>query len=470
MAIKDELNEAQRAVLEWVRDGCPEGVYDGYTHRISAAALRSRGLVRISGRGPTWRAEITDQGRAHLNGERMTQKADPAPPAATSNETGSGDLRATTGKPPRPLRPTEQLIADLMDAGGVMRVPYWRSEGNRDYRQLIDAARRWSKVPEGKRLVTDLVQGEMEIRLVDAPEGTVIAPEPVPVPARLTKPHPVARQYREDTAHHHVSRSALSRVVRIIHGLAIECERRGYELKRVSRAARRESGYGRSSSSTGGGADVTVEIRGHSYPIDISEEKVPVRGSWEEQERYRKNDYYTRQLGIEPRIGRYDKEATGRLTLSLSRGYNRHGRQSSWGDRRSWKLEDKLPDVLREIEVRAVEDDHAAAERRRNEEERQLQWAAAMERAQVRFDEAEREKVLRSQIGAWQEAQLFERYLRELTEAHGDDPEAAEWIEWVGAFVTRLSPLTHPARMPEVAEPGPEDLKPFLGGWSPYGP
>ena len=39
-------------------DGSPSGVMPGYTHRISAAALRSRDLVRISGRGGTWRTGV----------------------------------------------------------------------------------------------------------------------------------------------------------------------------------------------------------------------------------------------------------------------------------------------------------------------------------------------------------------------------------------------------------------------------
>lgn len=472
-SVTHELNDAQRSILKWVKDGCPDGIYEGYTHRISAAALRSRGLIRISGHGPNWRAEITEAGLVYLKGEHLVPGVDPSSANDRRRNLAAADARGKQAdaipNPARPhrnksqraLRPTEQLIADLMESGGVMRVPYWRSQGERDYRQLVDAAQRWNKVPEGKRLVTDHHPGELEIRLVDAPEGTVIAPQPVPVPARLSKPHPVARQYREDTAHHQVSCAALSRVVRIIHALAVECEHRGYELKKLNREP---SGGSR------GRADLMVEIRGHSYPVEISEEKVPLRGPWEEQERYRKSDFYSRQLGIERRIGRYDKEGTGRLTLTLSGGYNRHGRQSSWGDRRSWKLDDKLPDVLREIEVRAVEDDHAEAERRRQEAERQRQWEAAMERAQVRFVEAEREKALRVQIAAWQEAQLFARYLFELEETQGDDPEAAEWIAWVRGFVTRLNPLSHPARMPEVAEPRPDELKPFLGGWSPYGP
>jgi len=38
------LNESQVAVLRWITAGSPRGVMEGYAHRISAAALRSRGL------------------------------------------------------------------------------------------------------------------------------------------------------------------------------------------------------------------------------------------------------------------------------------------------------------------------------------------------------------------------------------------------------------------------------------------
>lgn len=60
-----KLNPTQVAVLEWIQSGCPDGIYpnDSYTHRIAARALASRGLVRISGHGASWRAEPTERGR-----------------------------------------------------------------------------------------------------------------------------------------------------------------------------------------------------------------------------------------------------------------------------------------------------------------------------------------------------------------------------------------------------------------------
>jgi hypothetical protein len=350
-----------------------------------------------------------------------------------------------------------------------MRVPYWPQQGERNYRQLVDAAQRWNKVPEGKRIVTDLDRDrdELEIRLVDAPEGSVIAPTPVPVPERLSKPHPVARQYRDDTKLHCVSRAQLSRAVRIVHALAVECNRRAYEIRKLSSELPPRRGY--ANRSMKGSVDFEVVLRGHRYPLHISEEKVPLRGVWEDEQQWRKEQRYFRQTSDDTFAGRYDKNGTGRLTLALD-GYSRNSRQASWGDRRSWTLEEKLPDILREIEVRAVEDDHRAEEQRQKEEERQRQWGLAMERAKARYIESYRAKALRAHAVAWQEANELRAYLAALEEAHGDDPEAAEWIKWVRSYIERLDPLNRSQRLPTPEEISAEDLKPFLGGVSPYGP
>jgi len=78
MAQRKTLTEAQIALLRWIGDGCPDGVMEGDSHHISAAALRTRGLVDISGRGPTWKAKITQTGRAYL---KQTDGPDPPVPS-----------------------------------------------------------------------------------------------------------------------------------------------------------------------------------------------------------------------------------------------------------------------------------------------------------------------------------------------------------------------------------------------------
>jgi hypothetical protein len=64
------LNAAQHGVLQWIAAGCPAGTFEGYAHRVSAAALRSRGLIGTRGRGPTWQAMLTDAGQEYLRRRR----------------------------------------------------------------------------------------------------------------------------------------------------------------------------------------------------------------------------------------------------------------------------------------------------------------------------------------------------------------------------------------------------------------
>jgi hypothetical protein len=348
-----------------------------------------------------------------------------------------------------------------------MRVPYWRRDGGPNYRQLIDAAQRWSKVPVGKRLISEMDRGELIVKLIDAPAGSVIAATQVPVPERVTKPHTVARQYRDDTQRQCVSRTSLARAVRIVHAIARECDRRGYEIKKLSAELPPRRGY--ANRSMKGGSDFEIVVRKHRYLLHVAEEKVPLRGVWEDEQRWRKDDRYYRGAGDDAFRGRYDKNGTGRLTISLD-GHSRSGRQASWGDRRSWTLEEKLPDIFQEIEVRAAEDDYRAEDERQKTEERQRQWDLAMERARERFIEAHRAQALRTKVAAWEEAKQFRAFLATLEELHGANEEAAEWIEWVRRYVERYDPLNSEQSLPTPDEIRPEDLKPFLGGLSPYGP
>ena len=83
MAHRKTLNERQVNVLRWIADGCRDDVLDGDTYRISAAALRNRGLVMTSGRGPTWTARITKAGRSYL--EQVDGPEPPVPRQANAS-------------------------------------------------------------------------------------------------------------------------------------------------------------------------------------------------------------------------------------------------------------------------------------------------------------------------------------------------------------------------------------------------
>lgn len=58
----DHLTLAQFDLLDWISKGCPDGIYEGSSHRVSARGLHNRGLVHITGTGKTWTAKITAEG------------------------------------------------------------------------------------------------------------------------------------------------------------------------------------------------------------------------------------------------------------------------------------------------------------------------------------------------------------------------------------------------------------------------
>jgi hypothetical protein len=173
------LNDAQVAVLRWIADGSPAGVMEGYAHRISASALRSRALVRIFGRGETWRAELTDRGReqlGRLDGELTVMAASgevgraariPQPLPATQTDARAESLA-------QPLSKSERLVADVIAAGGRLSLPDETARGGVNWRQRAYAAQRHGKVPEGMRLSVSRSKAGFEIALLEGGAGNLV--------------------------------------------------------------------------------------------------------------------------------------------------------------------------------------------------------------------------------------------------------------------------------------------------------
>jgi hypothetical protein len=64
---------------------------------------------------------------------------------------------------------------------------------------------------------------------------------------------------------------------------------------------------------------------------------------------------------------------TGRLVITIDRGYSQgSGRSSTFADGVRSRLEVRLPDLLQELEIRALEAEWAREARRRADEEREV--------------------------------------------------------------------------------------------------
>lgn len=456
MAQRKTLNEVQVSVLRWISDGCSDNEVDGISTRISAGALRNRGLVRTSGCGPTWKATITPSGKEYLQ------------QVAGSN-------------PPLPRQPnvsvTQQLVDEVIAAGGSLRVPRkrWGDKNGIDYERRARLAETYGKVPRGSRLVVKkTTANELVIELATDGGGTAHGPDdppgllPVPVPARLSKYHRAAREFRERTSLHEISRKALPRVLRIVHALAVEADRREHEVACVPV---HEDSYGRTEWKPARDGQLVFTVNSHQLKVRIWERGAGQRGPYEHQMRRWKQDREQPfRLQFVDRPKPYDSAATGELNIQTITGS--YGRQSSWGDRTRWKLEDRLPNLLHELELQAVEAEERRLAREREQAEREREWEAAMEKAKLRLVADHRRDVLHERVRAWEEAEAIRAYCAAVEARHGADviaadPDVSDWLALARDHADRTQQLP---RMPADPEITHDALKRYLGGWSPYGP
>ena len=244
------------------------------------------------------------------------------------------------------------------------------------------------------------------------------------------------------------------RCLLILQALAAEAERRGHTITDEPVAERwvREEytymgrHYPRRYSRREG--EIRIGISDFSYAVTISEES--------------------------PQTA--DPERSERLVIEVT-PYRSEGRQHKWADRKTRKVEDHLAAVLRELETRAVEDAQRIVEERKAEAERHRQWELAMADAQRRAYEERDAAALSDQASRWHQAQEITSYCDALAErlkgqlaGSQDVTQTQKWLSWARAYATSLDPLRNLPTAPERPELRPDDLKPYLDGWSPYGP
>ncbi|MGW0731626.1 hypothetical protein [Streptomyces sp. NPDC002851] len=481
------LNERQMQVLRWISQGCPEGVWGDFTYKTSAQALRNRGLVSIVRRRGHWTAEVTQAGRHYLesgryppssttqsstakktsSGSSSVSGADSAP--STANASNKGPAQATSApavhKTSKPRRATlgEQLVEDLLAAGGSLVVTQEYGVGAPNWTARIRSAQRCGKLPEGKELVHGWKAGGYEISIQDIPAWKLAVLAPIPVPDVIRKPHAVVSALRDGSPALRLSKSVQQRALRLVQAIVTEAERRGHKVQ-LPRAEHRRS----RSRALGGGDLFTITARGQLCGFSFGQaqdrtEHVPTAKELADAERY-----------SWVKIPAYDYSPSSRLAIALNGGIQH--RRSTWTDAADRPLEDQLPEIVQEVDLRGL-----AAERKRAEEEEKARnklsrWEAAMRQARLEYAEAFRIRVLQQQEHAWRQAARLDDYLaaaRDRITALPDGAErsaAEQWLTWASKYVRSLDPLSRPLHLPEIPAPRHSDLEPFLHGWSPYGP
>jgi hypothetical protein len=124
------------------------------------------------------------------------------------------------------------------------------------------------------------------------------------------------------------------------------------------------------------------------------------------------------------RIPKNDSRPSDRLVVQLS-GYHPN-RRAKWADSVRHRLEELLPQILQEIELRAAEAEQVRLAAIEAAEQRRRQWELAMEQATLDYAEEYRGQILEREIDDWLRTGLRRAYLdaMELVIASLGDPEA----------------------------------------------
>ncbi|MCP3760702.1 hypothetical protein [Streptomyces sp. TBY4] len=170
-----------------------------------------------------------------------------------------------------------------------------------------------------------------------------------------------------------------------------------------------------------------------------------------------------------------DSERAQSLMVELP--YGRSGSQGKWADRKRWRLEGVLGAVLREVELRSGEDALRRIEEKRAEVDRKARWQAAMDSAREQAIQAQLATVLRQQAKDWHQARALSQYCDALERRLVRRAIRPHWKQsppdsgWTGPapYVSSLDPLRELRGTPTTRAPDPEELKPYLIGWSPRG-
>lgn len=473
-----QLSPAQTKVLSWIGDGCPDNVMTDFTYKTTSYVLRDRGLITVSKKGGVWHAALTDAGRTLLgNPDALPLRAMAVPRKTTGSPRSPTMSRITKAQPALPTseldrparsapatkRPSvlEQLIADVIAAGGALEVVEGSGQPNRQAR--VSAAIRAGKVPAGKLLTLSYEphrHGKRVIRLEDPPAWMTAELKPITVRESLRSPQPVVAKLRSDDMVLPMKPPVRNRALRLLDAVARESARRGYEPRIPDRDRWNQTPQPK--------GVLLITIHGHVIGLTVTEQRdkvphVPTASELRDAARY-----------SFMRIRTSDQVPNGRLEIVVTNG--QQYRQSAWRDGERTQIEDCLAQILQEMELRADHFEQLRQAEVLRRETAKRDWEAAFEKARGRMEEAHRSSVLTEQLERWQSCAQLDSYIQAMTAAvrvmNDESKRAAakDWISWTRSYRSKLDPLSQELRIPAAPRPTPENMKPFLGNLSFYGP
>jgi hypothetical protein len=364
----------------------------------------------------------------------------------------------------------DAFLEDVTDAGGRLEFPEGR--GVRDkYAKIVAQSLKSSRRSFGKKLELKSAgswgSGPVVAAFVDRFHDLVTAPT-VLVPERVSKYHPIIKAYTQDKDWQNVISEHVNPAARILQAVADEVLRRDMRVLSHTEAWKQHAQTDDRRTLPDGVFYIAASAR--LYAVKIKEitgqggqKKAPA--AWDARSRG--------PLWLERRA--WEFVSSGRLEVPLD-GPRAPYKEGALGDAKTLKLEDRLPELFRAINIYALRLNAREAERERELAICRERWEQAMARARQQFDSEARYGRFRELSDRWETVNRRRAFLtavRERLLTYEDDDRAAveAQLDFAQYQIVERDPLRDLSKLVVlIPEPKPDDLKPFLGGWSPYGP
>lgn len=432
------LTEPQMAVLRWIAEGTPSGVYEaGFEHRITARALERRGLVKVRGHGASWSATVTPAGVYYVAHGRYAPaeapKRAPAPTARSAPE--------RTARPAAAPVEIMDLLGQLREAGGALRLEAPTDVDRVSYRRAVEHVRAAGQLASDERIkLNGARRGPLVVKLVQVSttdEPVIVVPdEPDPRDPAVRAAQGKLRE---------VSDSAMPRALAVVQAIAHECAARGWAI-----AFDEKTGF-------------AITIGEDAYRCRLLEER-------ENRDVFPEADIAKRKYDWQRVSATRMSVPTGRLRLVIGEGY----RERWWADRKRWTLASKLPDFFAALDkMSAAERERRARLEQANREDLAF-WEQSVARAHELHLHALNAQRARAQAASWRQANDLRAYADEIAsrwEEKGASGASSEWVSWLRDEADRIDPLlgTDDLRVETPEKISHADLdKHMPKGWTSY--
>lgn len=459
------LTDRQQALLQRIADGDDLSGPEAVGERTSARALASRRLVKVSTKNGRWSAKITADGKHFLLHGRRPGQGIQAPSTSAAKKAAIAKTTKPVTTAAAALDKARELIAQLEAAPDrVVWVSTPDPETRAAYRRAVHAAKQHKLVPEGFSLQhSGRDHGDIAMRLSDDvnPDETEWNRIRAKVRNEITGLDEILQKVAEGGSVVGVTDEDLRVAAVDVVQVFIETARAAGHHVVLSRLKLK----------------FTVE-GGETREVYVRQEynKVAHVATLEEQRKARREWAF--------KVPEFDSVPARRFELFMNYGHNKRDRWEGIPVAgHTGRIRKIIGDVVESTrvarEAREVWRKEYEAEqerhRRKKQEEEDL-WNKAMTHARRQAVLHIRAETFQSAFDAWRRAHEIRDFCAALELGSSNDSDLGDltrWIEWGLATADDIDPTIAPKTLAATSfdiEPGPDDLRPHLGQWSPDGP